>query len=72
MTFTQHKKAPKNLRRPAAGRPEATVPPRRRRNPRPVPKPVPQPADGRLGPVWKPVRPRAQRIYEAELLAELD
>lgn len=51
-------------------RPKATVPPRRRRRPRP---PVPQPTSSthRVY-LRRPVRPTAQRIYEAELFSDLE
>lgn len=65
----------KNLRRDASRparyrRPKATVPPRRRRRPRP-PAPQPPSAAHRAA-LRRPVRPTAQRIYEAELFSDLE
>ncbi|ANW16934.1 hypothetical protein [Streptomyces clavuligerus] len=70
MATTQHQRTQQAPRRSATGpRPEATMPPRRRRTLRPTPRPATDQPHNRT---WKPVRPTAQRIHEAALLAEFE
>ncbi len=67
----QRKRTQHDSSRPGGNRrPEATVPPRKRRRPRP---PAPQPTSvAQSTSAWKPVCPTAQRAHEAELFAELE
>lgn len=73
MTSISRKRRQRSARPAGTRRPKATVPPRRKRRPRPKPVSAPQQGAGAAYHGWlRPVRPTAQRAYEVELFGDLE